>query len=309
MSTTNSPSQLSSSDQEQVQKWLAEAEEATKAENWDRAVAAYRRALEFDRALEGVEAKLQWALRMREIETLYRQGKAEMAAGSFEAALISLRKARTKYASHYKDVDELIVQAQSRLQKDKWVNRPGSRAAARKEQRQRQQRVLIAVVVGVVILIAAGAALATSGFGLVAARSTGSVTTSSAGAAAAIPPEERNNMYKSAPAMQIDVNKQYRGIIDTNKGKITVDLFPKDAPQHVNNFVFLAREGFYDNLTFHRVVPGFVIQGGDPSGNGSVGRVTPYLPRSVGSTPRVLSRWRAAAARPRRRRAAEASSI
>ncbi len=78
-------------------------------------------------------------------------------------------------------------------------------------------------------------------------------------------------MYKSAPAMQIDVNKQYRAVIDTSKGKITVDLFPKDAPQHVNNFVFLARDGFYDNLTFHRVEPGFVIQGGDPAGNGTGG--------------------------------------
>ncbi len=77
--------------------------------------------------------------------------------------------------------------------------------------------------------------------------------------------------YKSAPAMGIDQNKTYRATIDTSKGKIVVDLFPKQAPQHVNNFVFLARDGFYDGLTFHRVVPGFVIQGGDPDGNGTGG--------------------------------------
>ncbi len=78
-------------------------------------------------------------------------------------------------------------------------------------------------------------------------------------------------MYKSAPAMTIDQNKTYRATIQTSKGNIVVDLYPKDAPQHVNNFVFLARDGFYNNLTFHRVVPGFVIQGGDPLGNGTGG--------------------------------------
>ncbi|MGB8645717.1 MAG: peptidylprolyl isomerase [Anaerolineae bacterium] len=77
--------------------------------------------------------------------------------------------------------------------------------------------------------------------------------------------------YNAAPAMQVDVKKTYRATIDTSKGQIVVDLFPKDAPQHVNNFVFLARDGFYNGLTFHRVVPGFVIQGGDPDGDGTGG--------------------------------------
>lgn len=91
------------------------------------------------------------------------------------------------------------------------------------------------------------------------------------GAAASISPEQRNNMYKSAPAMTIDVSKTYRATIETGKGNIVVDLFPQDAPQHVNNFVFLARDGFYNNLTFHRYEPGFVIQGGDPLGDGTGG--------------------------------------
>jgi cyclophilin family peptidyl-prolyl cis-trans isomerase len=78
-------------------------------------------------------------------------------------------------------------------------------------------------------------------------------------------------MYKSAPAMAIDVNKKYVATIKTAKGSIVVELNAKDAPQTVNNFVFLARDGFYDNLTFHRVEPGFVIQGGDPIGNGTGG--------------------------------------
>ncbi len=78
-------------------------------------------------------------------------------------------------------------------------------------------------------------------------------------------------MYKSAPAMTIDVNKTYVATIKTAKGNIVAELYPKDAPQHVNNFVFLARDGFFDNLTFHRVVPSFVIQGGDPLGTGTGG--------------------------------------
>jgi peptidyl-prolyl cis-trans isomerase B (cyclophilin B) len=78
-------------------------------------------------------------------------------------------------------------------------------------------------------------------------------------------------MYKSAPSMTIDTNKKYTATIKTAKGDIVVELYPKDAPQTVNNFVFLARDGFYNNLTFHRVEPGFVIQGGDPLGNGTGG--------------------------------------
>jgi cyclophilin family peptidyl-prolyl cis-trans isomerase len=68
--------------------------------------------------------------------------------------------------------------------------------------------------------------------------------------------------------MTIDQNKTYTATIKTNLGDIVVQLFPKDAPLAVNNFVFLARQGFYDGVVFHRVVKGFVIQGGDPTGTG-----------------------------------------
>ena len=77
--------------------------------------------------------------------------------------------------------------------------------------------------------------------------------------------------YASAPAMSIDSNKKYSASIDTSRGTITVDLFPKEAPKTVNNFVFLARDKFYDGLKFHRVIPDFMIQGGDPQGTGSGG--------------------------------------
>jgi cyclophilin family peptidyl-prolyl cis-trans isomerase len=77
--------------------------------------------------------------------------------------------------------------------------------------------------------------------------------------------------WDKPPEMKIDVNKTYTATIDTNKGKIVLTLFAKDAPKTVNNFVFLAREKFYDGTIFHRVIPGFMIQGGDPTGTGRGG--------------------------------------
>ena len=71
--------------------------------------------------------------------------------------------------------------------------------------------------------------------------------------------------------MAIDTNKKYAATFETSKGNIVVDLFPKEAPKTVNNFVFLAREGFYDGTVFHRVIPDFMIQGGDPEGSGRGG--------------------------------------
>ena len=88
---------------------------------------------------------------------------------------------------------------------------------------------------------------------------------------AAVSPAQRANYYKAPPAMTIDAKKAYVATITTNKGKIVVSLDANAAPQTVNNFVFLANQGFYDGLTFHRVEPGFVIQGGDPLGSGGGG--------------------------------------
>ncbi len=71
--------------------------------------------------------------------------------------------------------------------------------------------------------------------------------------------------------MSIDANATYTAAMQTSKGEITIALDPKQAPKTVNNFVFLSKQGFYDGLTFHRVIPGFMIQGGDPTGTGSGG--------------------------------------
>ncbi len=77
--------------------------------------------------------------------------------------------------------------------------------------------------------------------------------------------------YAQAPAMKIDPAKTYTATIETNKGTITAELFPADAPNTVNNFVCLADDGYYDGTPFHRIVKGFVIQGGDPTGTGMGG--------------------------------------
>lgn len=79
------------------------------------------------------------------------------------------------------------------------------------------------------------------------------------------------NQYRQAPAMQIDPNKHYVAVFHTDKGDFQVELFAKQAPITVNNFVFLAREGFYNGTTFHRVIRDFMAQGGDPTGTGTGG--------------------------------------
>jgi cyclophilin family peptidyl-prolyl cis-trans isomerase len=77
--------------------------------------------------------------------------------------------------------------------------------------------------------------------------------------------------WKEPPKMMIDTNKQYRAIMETEHGKMVLELFAKDVPKTVNNFVFLATQGYYDNTTFHRVLADFMAQGGDPTGSGSGG--------------------------------------
>lgn len=73
------------------------------------------------------------------------------------------------------------------------------------------------------------------------------------------------------PAMVIDQAKDYKAVLHTSKGDITIDLFEKMVPKTVNNFVFLSREGFYDGTIFHRVITDFMAQGGDPTGTGTGG--------------------------------------
>lgn len=77
--------------------------------------------------------------------------------------------------------------------------------------------------------------------------------------------------YSAQPEMSLDTGKKYTATIETDKGDLILELFAKDVPVTVNNFVFLAREGFYNGTIFHRVIPGFMAQGGDPTGTGTGG--------------------------------------
>ena len=77
-----------------------------------------------------------------------------------------------------------------------------------------------------------------------------------------------NKTYSTEHPMSIDVSKNYTALIKTNFGDIKIEFFTKDAPKTVNNFITLSKDGYYDNVIFHRVISGFMIQGGDPSGTG-----------------------------------------
>ena len=77
--------------------------------------------------------------------------------------------------------------------------------------------------------------------------------------------------YDAQPELTIDLAKTYEATLHTSEGDITIEFYAADAPQTVNNWLFLAGEGFYDGVIFHRTIPGFMIQGGDPTGTGSGG--------------------------------------
>src|SRR3712207_5867287 len=94
------------------------------------------------------------------------------------------------------------------------------------------------------------------------------------GLAWALPNEEvrmNDRTYDRPPEMALEPDKDYHANLVTAKGTVRIKLFAQEAPETVNNFVFLAREGYYDGTTFHRVIEGFMAQGGDPTGTGAGG--------------------------------------
>ena len=88
--------------------------------------------------------------------------------------------------------------------------------------------------------------------------------------------------YASPPAMGLQTGRRYSATIETSAGSMTAELFAAEAPKTVNNFVFLAREGFYEGVIFHRVIRGFMIQGGDPTGTGRGGPGYKFADEPVG---------------------------
>jgi len=144
------------------------------------------------------------------------------------------------------------------------------------EQKARQDRI-IRIVAGVTLVLAALLAI----YIFIQAQGAEEETISMTNGAtvlmdsdrplAEIPPDERNGYYRSYPDMIIDPQSEYEALMQTEKGDIRIRLFAEEAPRTVNNFVFLANQGFYDGLTFHRVLEDFMAQGGDPTGRGSGG--------------------------------------
>ena len=118
-------------------------------------------------------------------------------------------------------------------------------------------------------------ALAVAAIGLAALSACASATSDNATTPPNAPSETEEGgtplEWSSPPAMEIDPSKSYEALFKTEVGDFRVRLFPDQAPSTVNNFVFLARQGYYDNTTFHRVLPGFMAQGGDPTGTGGGG--------------------------------------
>jgi cyclophilin family peptidyl-prolyl cis-trans isomerase len=94
---------------------------------------------------------------------------------------------------------------------------------------------------------------------------------SSPAAAVAASGKPAPKVYSAPPQMAIDQNKSYKAVIKTSMGDMTAELYPKDAPNTVNNFVFLAKDHFYDGVIFHRIIKGFMVQTGDPLGTGTGG--------------------------------------
>ncbi|MCR8641617.1 peptidylprolyl isomerase [Paenibacillus sp. N1-5-1-14] len=84
-------------------------------------------------------------------------------------------------------------------------------------------------------------------------------------------PAKQGKQWDTPPQMAIKQDKKYEAVVKTNKGEFTIELFAKDAPQTVNNFVFLSKQNFYNDIVFHRIIKTFMIQTGDPKGNGTGG--------------------------------------
>lgn len=101
-----------------------------------------------------------------------------------------------------------------------------------------------------------------------------------------------NNKYSSPPAPILKSGVNYYARVETNKGSFEIDLYEKNSPINVNNFVFLSNEGFYDGTSFHRVIEDFIIQGGDPLGNGTGGpgyKIVDEIQRNINFRPYIVA--------------------
>lgn len=160
-----------------------------------------------------------------------------------------------------------------------------SSVARRREQvkqKKEQQNRIITIVAGVLVVVVLGIIGFLVFQNLRGDEGVNSAVTDSSSASAGtemvtdrplaeMDPAERNAFYSEYPEYVIDFEKDYQALLETSKGDIRLDLFVPEATATVNNFVFLANQGFYDGVPFHRVLEGFMAQSGDPSGTGSGG--------------------------------------
>lgn len=156
------------------------------------------------------------------------------------------------------------------------------RQAQHHSRRSNSVKVIVLVVLGIVVVGAIIAFLPGKDEKDDVATGSSTTTTAADGASSTAPGDpaigttecppadgsaERTTTFESGPKACIDVDKTYVATVETSKGTFTVDLDPTIAPKAVNNFVFLARNHYYDGVTFHRIIPGFVVQGGDATGD------------------------------------------
>jgi cyclophilin family peptidyl-prolyl cis-trans isomerase len=140
------------------------------------------------------------------------------------------------------------------------------------DRRRRNRQIRTALVVIVVLVVLGGLALLLLNSDSDEQAAAGSeVDFGEPGPLAAMAPAERADYYDQPPEMTIDTDKEYEAVIRTEKGDLRLRLFAEASPQTVNNFVYLARDGYYDGTVFHRVIQDFMAQAGDPTGTGGGG--------------------------------------
>ena len=166
-----------------------------------------------------------------------------------------------------------------RKQNKSFASNRASAANELRKKQERQQMALSGVIMAVLTILVVGGLSYWSNLSTEAepaAVSGSSESIASSGAApidsdrplAALEPAERADYYSAPPEMTLDTSKAYEAVIVTENGEMTIKLFDDEAPITVNNFIFLANQGYYDNTTFHRVIPNFMAQAGDPLGAG-----------------------------------------
>lgn len=156
-----------------------------------------------------------------------------------------------------------------RKQNKSFASNRASQANAQRQKDERRQSIISALILGVLtVLVIMGLNWWSNSPTAEPSAPAAPVELSGERPLASIDPTARNGYYSAPPPMTIDTSKEYEAIIRTEKGDMVIQLFAEQAPVTVNNFVFLANQGFYDNTTFHRVIDGFMAQAGDPLGQG-----------------------------------------